>query len=106
MKLQDFKKQYDALSEKKNLKGEEAMKAVKANGYAVRFVHEQTEAICLEAVKQNGYALQYVHEQTEAICIEAVKQDGHALRYVDARFFENMPEDIIELNGVKYKRID
>jgi hypothetical protein len=84
MKLQDFKKKYDALSEKKNLKGEEAMKAV----------------------KQDCNALQYVNEQTEAICLEAVKQDGFALRYVNARFFKNSPEDIIELNGVKYKRID
>jgi predicted RNA binding protein YcfA (HicA-like mRNA interferase family) len=150
MKLQDFKKEYDALSEKKNLKGKEAMKAVKKNGYALRYVHEQTEAICLEAVKQHGYALQYVHEQTEAICLEAVKQNGpalkyaheqteaicleavkqngyalqyvheqteticleavkqnsYALQYINARFFENMPEEIIELNGVKYKRID
>ena len=106
MKLQDFKNHYDALREKKNLKGEEAMKAVKQNGFALRYVHDQTEAICLEAVKQNGDALQYVHDQTEAICLEAVKQDGDALQYVDARFFENAPEDIIELNGMKYKRID
>ena len=106
MKLQDFKKKYDALSEKKNLKGEEAMKAVKQDCYALPYVSEQTEAICLEAVKQNGFALRYVNEQTEAICLEAVKQNGFALQYVNARFFENSPEDIIELNGVKYKRID
>ena len=128
MKLQDLKNQYNALSEKKNLKGEDAMKAVKQydyalayvneqteaicleavkqNGYALRYVHDQTEAICLEAVKQNGNALMFVHEQTEAICLEAVKQNGDALQFVDARFFENTPEDIIELNWVKYKRID
>ena len=91
MKLQDLKKQYNALSEKKNLKGEEAMEAVKQNGYALRYVSEQTEAICLEAVKQDGFALKFVHEQTEAICLEAVKQNGYALQYVDARFFENLP---------------
>jgi len=30
----------------------------------------------LEAVKQNGYALKYVENQTEEICLEAVKQKG------------------------------
>jgi hypothetical protein len=33
-------------------------------------------------VKQDGYALRYVKEQSEAICIEAVKQNGDALQYV------------------------
>ena len=36
----------------------------------------------LEAVKRNGYALRYVKDQTEAVCLEAVKEDGDALRYV------------------------
>ena len=37
----------------------------------------------MKAVKQDGYALQFVKDQTEAICIEAVKQDGRALQFVD-----------------------
>ena len=41
----------------------------------------------LEAVKQDGYALQYVKEQTEAVCLEAVKQDVAALRYVEEQIF-------------------
>ena len=105
MKLQDYKAQYKALKTKKNLKGDEAMNAVKQNGYALQYVTEQTEQICLEAVKQNGDALRYVNEQAEQICLEAVKQNGDALRYVDARFFENVEADIIEVNGVKYKKI-
>ncbi len=87
MKLQDYKAQYEALTAKKNLKDEEAMKTVKQYGDALAFVHEQTEAICLEAVKQYGYALRFVHKQTEAICLEAVKQNGYALQLVDACFF-------------------
>ena len=51
------------LSYKKNLSGEEALKAVKKNGYALRFVIDQTEEICLEAVKKNGEALMYVEER-------------------------------------------
>ena len=55
----------------------------------------------LEAVKQNGYALQYVKEQTEEICLEAVKQDGYALQFVDESIFKE-DSNIITLNGVKY----
>jgi len=60
--LNDYKKEYDKLRHKKNLKGKEALEAVKQYGYALRYVKEQTEEICLEAVKQNGDALQYVSE--------------------------------------------
>ena len=60
MKLQDYKAKYEALPHKKNLSGDEAMRAVKENGYALQYVKDQTEEICLEAVKENGYALQYV----------------------------------------------
>ena len=42
----------------------------------------------LEAVKRNGYALRYVKDQTEAVCLEAVKQDGYALQYVNVNVFE------------------
>ena len=37
---------------------------------------------CMEAVKQDGYSLKYVKEQTEAICMEAVKQNADSLQYV------------------------
>ena len=45
-----------------------------------------TEIESLEAVKQDGYALRYVREQTEAICLEAVRQDGNNLQYVTIVF--------------------
>ena len=86
--LKDFKKEYDNLSIKKNLKGNDALEAVKQNGHALRFVSEQTPEICLKAVRQNGHALQYVSEQTPEICLEAVKQDGYALQFVSERIFE------------------
>jgi len=60
-KLQDYKEEYKKLRVKRNLSGDEAM--------------------------------------------EAVKQDGYALQYVSNQFFENDEEDIIELNGEKYKKI-
>jgi hypothetical protein len=58
------------------------IEAVKLNGYALRFVHHQTEAICMEAVKKAYDALRYVRNQTEAICIESVKQCGYELVHV------------------------
>ena len=61
--INDYKKDWDELTNKCNLSGEEALEAVKENGNALRYVKEQTEAICLEAVKKNGYALRYVKEQ-------------------------------------------
>ena len=39
------------------------LKAVEKNGYALRYVKEQSEAVCLKAVEENGDALQYVKEQ-------------------------------------------
>ena len=58
------------------------LKAVEQDGYALRYVKEQTEAVCLKAVEQDGYALQYVKEQTEAVCLKAVERNGDALQYV------------------------
>ena len=49
----------------------------------------------IEAVKKNGYALKYVKDQTDAICIEAVKRNGEALRYViDFSMFSKIAADL------------
>ena len=42
---------------------EEALKAVESNGYALKYVKDQTEAVCLKAVQRNRCALQYVKDQ-------------------------------------------
>ncbi len=60
--LLDFAK-WNNFNEKKNLTGDEATNAVKQDGHALRYVSNQTEAICLEAVKQDGDALRYVEEK-------------------------------------------
>ncbi len=50
------------------------MEAIKNDGDALRYVKEQTEAVCLEAVKRNGYALQYVAViDILEICIKEVE---------------------------------
>ena len=36
----------------------------------------------MTAVQQNGYALEYVENQTEGICMAAVQQDSNALLYL------------------------
>ena len=65
---------------------------MKQNGYALQYVREQTEEICLEAVKKDGYALRYVNEQTEEICLEAVKQNSDALQFVNKNIFGKKEE--------------
>ena len=109
-KLLDYKNEYNSLNYKCNLEGAEALKEVRQCGYALQFVKEQTEEICLAAVRhyghalqfvkeqtkeicltavrEDGYALKYVHNQTEEICLAAVKQNGDALKYVNSKFFE------------------
>jgi len=75
--LLKYKNKYDKLQNKCNLSGEEALEAVKQDGYALKYVKEQTPEICLAAVKQDGHALRYVKEQTPEICLAAVKQYGY-----------------------------
>jgi hypothetical protein len=58
------------------------LEAVKDNGFALRFVINQTPELCLEAVKSDGYSLQFVKEQTQEMCLQAVKQKGRAFRFV------------------------
>ncbi|MCE5211881.1 MAG: DUF4116 domain-containing protein [Deltaproteobacteria bacterium] len=50
---------------------EAALKAVERNGYALRYVKDQTEAVCLKAVERNGDALQYVLERKLFFAIAA-----------------------------------
>jgi hypothetical protein len=85
MNINDYKTKYDALSEKCNLTGKEALEAVKQNGHALKYVNIQTPELCLEAVREDGYTLQYVHIQTPEICLAAVREDGYALKYVNTQ---------------------
>ena len=94
MSINDYKQQWKNLSSKKNLRATSAIKAVEQDGFALQFVSEQTEAICVKAVEQDGFALRYVAEQTEAICIKAVEQKGYALRYVSEQMFETHCEEL------------
>ena len=79
----------------------ECLEAVKEDGYALRYVKEQTLEICLEAVKENGYALRYVKEQTPEICLEAVKEYGKALRHVKKQTPEICVQAILNNEGAK-----
>jgi len=99
------------LFNKKDLVGAKALSAVKQNGYALRYVTDQTEAICLEAVKQDGYTLQFVANQTEAICLEAVKQNGCALQFVSKHIVDKWRAEsesscdgkLVVIDGKQYK---
>lgn len=60
--------------------------AVKIDGLVLRYIHHQTERVCLVAIKQNPEALKYVHNQTDKICLVAVNKDPNVLKYVRAEF--------------------
>ena len=48
----------------------------------IKFSAILTVDAAIKAVERNGYALRYVKDQTEAVCIKAVERNGDALRYV------------------------
>ena len=48
----------------------------------IKFQAILTVEAALKAVEQDGDALRYVKDQTEAVCLKAVEQNGDALRYV------------------------
>jgi hypothetical protein len=58
------------------------MAAVRQNGYALEYVNEQTEEICIAAVRQNGYALEYAKIQNELMCLEAINTNPFIIQYV------------------------
>ena len=62
MKLSEFLSRFNLKAEMIiEYRGDEAMKAVESDGYALQYVKDQTEAVCLKAVERNGDALQYVN---------------------------------------------
>ena len=81
------------------------LEAVKQDGYALKYVKQQTDKVCLESVKQNGLALQFVKEQTEELCLEAVRQNGHALQFVKAQTAELCLE-AVRRNGCFLKYVN
>lgn len=56
-----------------------------SKGAAIKYVHKQTQKICLEAVRQNGLALRYVAKPNPEICLAAVREDGYAIAYITDR---------------------
>ena len=89
MELREFLKRFNAsASDIAALSGEEAIKAVEKDGYALKYVKEQTHEICIKAVEENGLALKYVKDQTPEICIKAVEENGDALQYVKESAFD------------------
>ena len=75
----------------------------------VEMIIEYNGQEAMKAVESDGYALQYVKDQTEAVCMKAVERNGYALQYVNKSIFENdmveeKPETII-IDGLTYNKI-
>jgi hypothetical protein len=81
------------------------MIAVKSDGFALAYVDNQTELICMAAVEHDGLALQFVLCQTEPICMAAVTSDGRALAYVHNKT-SNICISAIINNGCAIEYID
>lgn len=69
-----------------------------------------TENESLKAVEKDAYALKYVQNQTEAICLKAVEKYGDALQYVKETLFKKEAKEltineISELLGYEIKII-
>jgi hypothetical protein len=65
------------------------LQKVKQDGFALKFVKEQTFELCLESVKRHGYyALQFVKNKTYELRLETVKTNGWALRYDKEQTYE------------------
>ncbi|WP_164703572.1 DUF4116 domain-containing protein, partial [Aliarcobacter skirrowii] len=71
------KSQYERIvSEHKQLKimaKENPLKAVRQNGYAIRYIKNPSEEVQLEAVKRNVNAIEYIKNPSEKVQLEAVK---------------------------------
>jgi hypothetical protein len=72
------------------------MIAVRHDGYALRFILNQKEAVQLAAVKQNGYAIKYIRNPKEEVQLAAVKQSGYAA----IQYIEN-PSEAVQLTAVQ-----
>ena len=89
MKLSEFLNRLNAKEEDiTTYSGADALKAVERNGYALRYVKDQTPDICLKAVEADDDALRYVKDQTPDICLKAVERNGYALRFVNPAIFD------------------
>lgn len=70
---------------------------VEQDGRALAFVpiDLRSEKLSRLAVQQDGWALKYVQQQTPEICLAAVQQNGDALRFVP----EAWQAEILEQTG-------
>jgi uncharacterized membrane protein len=81
------------------------LKAVRADGRALRYIKPQTDEIALAAVINNGKALRYVVNQTPEICLEAVSESGMALEFVKNKTEEIALAAVIQ-NGYALEFVD
>jgi hypothetical protein len=94
MKLSEFLNRFNLKEELIiSYSGADALKAVEHNGYALRYVKEQTPEICMRAVESHGNALRYVKDQTPEICMKAVERNGYALQYVNPAVFDSEEDE-------------
>jgi len=67
-----------AIRSLRHFKPEHARIAVRQNGLALQYIHEQTEDLCLEALRQTSDAVMFVapNWQTDRVCLYALEQNS------------------------------
>ena len=88
---------YENLNE---LSEEIQLKAVRKDGYSIRYIDNPSEELKLEAVKQNGYAIEYIDNPSFEMKLEAVKQSSSII--VDLKMDNNDINNILNI----YHNID
>ena len=87
------------------------LEAVKATGYAIKFVKHKILEICLAAVRYEGALLRYIPdtEQTLPLVIAALQQNPDCRDYIAVKFrkpevykaagYDYKPEDLAPSHG-------
>ena len=97
------------------------LEAVREDGYSIQYIQNPSEKVKLEAVRKYGCSIRCIHNPSEQVCFEAVNNDPCAIQYI-SQYYESVAqitddedylalkpdklEDIITLNGKKYKLIE
>lgn len=68
-----------------------------SNGWAIMFVRDPTEAMCIAAVQLDGRVIKEIKDPTESMCIAAVRQDPLVIEDIDEKFVTG----IVRLEAVR-----
>jgi hypothetical protein len=76
---------------------EKDLQMIKQDGWAVQYVKEQTNEICVKAIEECPYSYQFINNMTEEMWRLAVKKDGRILYQIkDIELKQKLTREITE----------